>query len=115
MRYMRSPSVFSDCTVKPSFLRTTPARKPRTECCCHPVACIMASMLTPLGARSIARMRACLVSVRCVCFAEDGCGSGVVPRLGLLTSLCGVVCAAALFGLAVLRLLERDWVRRFEC
>jgi hypothetical protein len=24
--------------------------------CCHPVACIMASMVTPLGARSIAKM-----------------------------------------------------------
>src|SRR4029453_17031597 len=38
---------------------------------------------------------------------------GWVPRLGL-TSLCVVVCAAVLFSLAVLRLLECDWVRRFE-
>ena len=36
-----------------------------------------------------------------------------VPRLGL-TVLCGVVCAAALFCLAVLRLLECNGVRRFE-
>ena len=35
-----------------------------------------------------------------------------MPRLGL-TVLCGVVCAAALFCLAVLRLLECDGVRRF--
>src|ERR1700731_5364137 len=26
----------SDISVKPSFLRTTPAKKPRTECCCQP-------------------------------------------------------------------------------
>jgi hypothetical protein len=25
-------------SVKPSFLRTTPAKKPRTECCCPPVS-----------------------------------------------------------------------------
>src|SRR5262245_47045110 len=36
-----------------------------------------------------------------------------MPRLGL-TSLCGVVCAAALFCLAVLLPLERDGVRRFK-
>jgi hypothetical protein len=29
-RYMRSPSVFSDINVKPSFLRTTPAKKRAT-------------------------------------------------------------------------------------
>ena len=32
-----------------SFLRTTPARKPRTECCCHPVAFIIAAMVVPSG------------------------------------------------------------------
>src|SRR5262245_62332738 len=74
IRWRRPSSVAADTRLKPSFLRTTPARKPRTECCCHPVACIMATMLTPLGARSIARMRPCLGSVRSVCFAEDGCG-----------------------------------------
>src|SRR5205823_14571863 len=47
-------------------LRTTPARKPRTECCCHPVAVMRAAMVAPAGVRSIARMRACLVSVRVV-------------------------------------------------
>src|SRR3954454_24619363 len=47
---------------RPSFLRTTPARKPRTECCCHSVAVIKAAIVVPAGERSIARMRACLVS-----------------------------------------------------
>jgi len=70
-------------------------------------------MVTPLGARSIARMRACLVSVRSDCFAEDRCGGGWVPRLGL-TSLCVVVCAAALACLAACRLHDCDEVRCFE-
>jgi hypothetical protein len=36
-RYQRSPSVFSDSSLSLSFLRTTPAKNPRTLCCCHPV------------------------------------------------------------------------------
>src|SRR5262249_31304280 len=51
-RYMRSPSAFSDVSVKPSFLRTTPAKNPRTECCCHPVAFMMAAIVVPLGCLS---------------------------------------------------------------
>jgi uncharacterized protein involved in response to NO len=35
-------------------LRTTPAKKPRTECDCQPVVDIMAAIVTPLGARSSA-------------------------------------------------------------
>ena len=37
IRYTRSPSVFSDSSLSPSFLRTTPAKNPRTECGCQPV------------------------------------------------------------------------------
>ena len=44
-RYTRSPSAFFDVSVKPSFLRTTPAKKPRTECCCHPVAFMIATVV----------------------------------------------------------------------
>src|SRR5277367_1399252 len=64
MRYTRPLSVCSETRLSPSFLRTTPARKPRTECCCHSVAAIMAAMVVPAGARSIPMMRACLVSGR---------------------------------------------------
>src|ERR1022692_3597653 len=48
----------------------TPARKPRTECCCHSVAVMMAAIVVPAGARSIAMMRACLVSVRTADFDD---------------------------------------------
>ena len=63
-RYMRSPSAFSDVSVKPSFLRTTPAKKPRTECCCHPVAFMIAAIVVPLGCLSSPRTVTCLVPPR---------------------------------------------------
>jgi hypothetical protein len=46
---MRSPSIFSDWSVRPSFFRTTPAKKPRTECCCQLVAFMIAAIVAPLG------------------------------------------------------------------
>src|SRR5580704_12974104 len=61
---MRSAPAFSDISVKPSFLRTTPAKKPRTECCCQPVAFIMAVIVVPLGCLSKARTASCLVPLR---------------------------------------------------
>src|SRR6266851_4815300 len=61
---MRSPSVFSDVSFKPSFLRTTPAKKPRTECCCQPVAFMIAAIVAPLGCLSRVRTVSCLVPLR---------------------------------------------------
>src|SRR5258707_13197202 len=61
MRYTRPLSVCSETRLSPSFLRTTPARKPRTECCCQSVAVMIAAIVAPAGVRSIAMMRACLV------------------------------------------------------
>ena len=61
---MRSPSVFCDVSVKSSFLRTTPAKKPRTECCCHPVAFMIAAIVVPLGCLSRPRTISCLVPPR---------------------------------------------------
>src|SRR5712691_2115163 len=63
-RYMRPPLVFSDVSVKPSFLRTVPAKKPRTECCCHPVAFMIALMVAPCGRRSMAMILSCFEFVR---------------------------------------------------
>ena len=45
-------------------LSTAPARKPRTECCCHSVAAIIAATVAPDDARSIVISRACLLSAR---------------------------------------------------
>ena len=52
----------SETRLRSNFLRTTPARKPRTECCCQSVTLMMAAIVVPLGSRSIAMMRAYLVS-----------------------------------------------------
>src|SRR5258708_7665723 len=62
MRYTRQLSVCSETRLSPSFLRMTPARKPRTECCCQSVTVMIAAIVAPVGIRSIAMMRACLVS-----------------------------------------------------
>src|SRR6516165_11755175 len=42
----------------------TPARKPRTECCCQPVAAMMAAIVVPARSRSIATTCAFLVPAR---------------------------------------------------
>ncbi len=52
IRYTRSPSVFSDSSLSASFLRTTAAKNPRTECGCQPVEVMIVAMAAPLGRRS---------------------------------------------------------------
>src|SRR5438105_3901257 len=54
------PSIFSERSASFSFLRTVPAKKPRTECFCHPVALTSRSRLAPPGCRSRARIWFCL-------------------------------------------------------
>src|SRR5689334_23251407 len=57
---MRSPSIFSDWSGRPSFFRTTPAKKPPTENCCQLVAFMIAAIVAPLGWLSSAITVACL-------------------------------------------------------
>jgi hypothetical protein len=59
IRYTRSPSVFSDSSLSASFLRTTAAKKPCTECGCQPVEVMIVAMVAPLGRRSSPSTRAC--------------------------------------------------------
>src|SRR5438270_11844046 len=54
------PSIFSERNGSFSFLRTVPAKKPRTECFCHPVALTSLSRVAPPGCRSRARIWSCL-------------------------------------------------------
>src|SRR5256886_6198644 len=61
-RYTRVPSTFFEVSFSLRRLRTTPARKPRTECCCQPVACIIAAIVAPAGDLSIERTCACFDS-----------------------------------------------------
>jgi hypothetical protein len=60
----RSPSVFSDSSLSPSFLRTTAARKARTVCGCQPVERVTVAMVAPLGPHSSASTRACFEFAR---------------------------------------------------
>src|SRR5256712_7095449 len=64
IRYTRSPSVFSDSSLNPSFLRTTAARKARTVCGCQPVERVTVAMVAPLAPHSSASTRACFEFAR---------------------------------------------------
>src|SRR5207302_7872307 len=59
IRYTRSPSVFSDSSLSPSFLRTTAARKARTVCGCQPVERVTVAVVAPFGPRGSRSTRAC--------------------------------------------------------
>src|ERR1700688_1128617 len=61
---MRPLSVCSETRMRTSFFRTTPARKPRTECCCHSVTVTRDAIVAPADVRSIAMIRSCLVADR---------------------------------------------------
>src|SRR5215467_7051249 len=73
---MRPLSPGSDIKLRPSFWRTTPARKPRTECCCQPVAAMMAAIVVPDRSRSIARTCAFLVSARVLAGVPETASKG---------------------------------------
>src|SRR6266436_7080046 len=91
-RYMRSPSAFSDVSVKPSLFRTTPAKKPRTECCCHPVAFMIAAIVAPLGCLSSPRTVSCLLPARVEPEATFPFFAGFFARLaGATFGLLGVL------------------------
>src|SRR5258705_6781169 len=87
MRYTRPSSVCSETRLSPSFLRTTPARKPRTECCCHPVAVTRDAIVAPAGVRSIAMMWACLVSAPAASLDDVGANRGRDLALLVLVGL----------------------------
>src|ERR1700722_18291558 len=50
---MRFPSTLSDTRLSFSFFLTTPAKKPRTECCCQSVAFMIAAIVVPFGSPNI--------------------------------------------------------------
>src|SRR6516225_6549797 len=92
---MRPDFLFSDSSVSPSFFFTTPAKKPRTECGCQPVAFETAAMVVPPLAWSRPRTRSCLVvlplerdAVGVLFFAFDlSCFAGLVRGLDVALNL----------------------------
>src|ERR1700681_4034447 len=91
MRYTRPFSVCSETRLSPSFLRTTPARKPRTECCCHSVAVTREAIVAPAGIRSIAMMRSCFVPGRAACLDDTGADRLREAALAVFRALVRVV------------------------
>src|SRR5271163_914472 len=57
---MRWSPIFSETRFSLSFFLTTPAKKPRTECCCQSVAFMMAAIVAPFGSCSILSTVDCL-------------------------------------------------------
>src|ERR1700730_9832645 len=57
---MRSSPTFSDTRFSLSFFLTTPAKKPRTECCCQSVTFMIAAIVVPFGCRNIPSTVSCL-------------------------------------------------------
>jgi hypothetical protein len=63
-------------SVRPSFLRTTPAKKPRTECCCQPVAFTIAAIVAPsLVVLAPHRNGAAVARIASFCFCAILCPS----------------------------------------
>src|SRR5580692_6229587 len=93
---MRSSPTFSDTKLSLSFFLTTPAKKPRTECCCQSVAFMIAAIDVPLGCSNIPSTASCLDEA-----SVDVAGFG----------LAGTALAAAVGGTA-LRLPPDDPVDR---
>src|SRR4029077_15594235 len=56
---MRLSPTLSETKFNLSLFLTTPAKKPRTECCCQSVAFMIAAMVVPLDWRSIPSTVSC--------------------------------------------------------
>src|SRR5262249_8902606 len=82
------PSTFFDPSLSLRRLRTTPVRNPRTECCCQPVAFLIAAIVAPAGDCSIPMTRDCFEP-----------GSALCGRGGLAI-VCGDGFAAVVAGCA---------------
>src|SRR6266566_8861138 len=87
------PSIFSETNGSFSFLRTVPARKPRTECCCQPVALTRASRLAPSGRRSNTKTLSCL----------DAAAASLLPGFLVTFNLAAVEAFLLAFGLLATR------------
>src|SRR5216684_7659014 len=99
---MRRPSTFSETRLRSSFFLTTPAKKPRTECCCQSVAFMIAAIVVPFGSYSILSTADCL----------DG------PQARRLLALAAIYegatrTDAAKIGGVTLQIV-RDWVVKFN-
>src|SRR6516165_9450158 len=99
---MRSLPTFSESSFSLNFFWTTPAKKPRTECGCQPVASRIAATVVPLARRSIESTASCF---------EDEPLPGFAKAFAVAFD-----CGFEDFGFSaagVARLLREDFVKRF--
>src|ERR1700682_4241963 len=78
---MRSSPTLSETRLSLSFFLTTPAKKPRTECCCQSVAFMIAAIVVPFGCRSIPITVSCLDEPR-VDLADIAFGLATLDAVG---------------------------------
>src|ERR1700733_10609167 len=79
---MRSSPTFSDTRFSLSFFLTTPAKKPRTECCCQSVVFVIAAIVAPFGCRNIPSTVSCLDEAANF-VADLGCGGAGFATLAM--------------------------------
>src|SRR5271166_2178441 len=89
--------------VRPSFLRSTAARKPRTEWFCQPVAAMMAATVAPSLSR--ASTASCLLPRR---VEPDGAPTGFATSLAFLAERAGAP-ELALEATAYLNVSTEGW------
>src|SRR5262249_53622883 len=82
------PSTFFDPSFSLRRLRTTPARNPRTECCCQPVAFIMAAIVAPAGDCSMAMTRDCFEFGSALCGGRGGLTIASDDGFAAVVSVC---------------------------
>src|SRR5882757_1475982 len=86
---IRSSPTLSETRFSLSFFLTTPAKNPRTECCCQSVAFMMAAIVVPFGCRSSPSTASCLdalpvdLSVACLDVTALG-AAAAFPAEGFL-------------------------------
>src|SRR6516165_6045411 len=82
---MRCLPIFSESSFSLSFFLTTPAKKPRTECGCQPVASMMAAIVVPLACRNMASTVSCFEGDPLPDCADTACAAA----FGLVVVLVG--------------------------
>src|ERR1700757_3927021 len=90
---MRSSLGFSDKRIRPSFLRTTAVKKPRTEWGCQPVAFVIVAIVVPWASLSKASTASCLVPLP---VEAEGMRSGFADLFATLLAQAIFVLAVAL-------------------
>src|ERR1700730_7648007 len=83
---MRSSPTLAETRFNLRFFLTTPAKNPRIECCCQPVAFMIAAIVVPFGCRSIPSTVSFLVEAR-VDLGDGSLGGVTLDGLVALNSV----------------------------